>query len=231
MAQFQFNAHAVEPADGGGSQLPIGDLPVIITESTVKENKKKDGGFIELGLLVIDGQHKGARGAFRLNVYNPNEQTVLIANRQLSAICHCINVFNITDTSQLHNLPFRVIVEPQADPKYTEVKSIRDINGNPASRAGAGPQQPLVQTPQVTQQSAQPVVQSWQASPQQPQLAQPTQAVQQPQQPAWQANAQQPPVQVQQPVQPAWQTQQPQQSIQPQQPQQPAGGVPAWAQR
>jgi len=145
-----FNAQQYDPTQGVGS-LPIGKHPVIIESSEVKANKANDGGYLQLNLRIIDGPQQGTTGAYRLNLYHSNQQTVEIAHRQLSAICHVIGVFQVTDSSQLHNLPFLIEVGPQKnDPQYTEVKKVFDMNGNEPGKAGAGAPaaQPQQQQPQ-----------------------------------------------------------------------------------
>jgi len=176
-----FNAQQYDPTQGVGS-LPIGKHPVIIESSEVKANKANDGGYLQLNLRIIDGPQQGTTGAYRLNLYHSNQQTVEIAHRQLSAICHVIGVFQVTDSSQLHNLPFLIEVGPQKnDPQYTEVKKVFDMNGNEPGKAGAGA--PAAQ-PQQQQPQGQPNG-AWGGAPQ-GQQQQPAQGG------GWQQPAQQP---------------------------------------
>lgn len=148
MAKLVFNAANVEPA-GMSSMLPVSGpegLPVIISASEIKENAAKDGGYLELTLTVIDGDHRGESGAYRLNLYHKNEKTVEIAYRQLSAVCHVVNVFNVADTQQLHNIPFRAIVGLQkrkvdwkeGDAEYTEVKGVLHADGSQPGKSKSG---------------------------------------------------------------------------------------------
>lgn len=233
-----FNAQQYDPTQGVGS-LPIGKHPVIVESSEVKANKANDGGYLQLNLRIIDGPQQGTTGAYRLNLYHSNQQTVEIAHRQLSAICHVIGVFQVTDSSQLHNLPFLIEVGPQKnDPQYTEVKKVFDMNGNEPGKAGAGA--PAAQ-PQQQQPQGQPNG-AWGGAPQgQPQQQPAQQPAQQPQGAAWGGQPAQNPAP--QGGQPAWGGQPAQQPAQ-QQPQgggwqqggQPAqGGAPAgaapWGQR
>lgn len=133
-----FNAQQYDPTQGVGS-LPIGKHPVVVESSEVKANKANDGGYLQLNLRIIDGPQTGTTGAYRLNLYHTNQQTVEIAHRQLSAICHVIGVFQVNDSSQLHGIPFLIEVGPQKnDPQYTEVKKVYDMNGNEPGKAGAG---------------------------------------------------------------------------------------------
>jgi hypothetical protein len=246
MAQLiqAFNAQQYDPTQGVGG-LPIGKHPVIVDSSEVKPNKENNGGYLQLNLKIIDGPQTGTVGAYRLNLYHSNQQTVEIAHKQLSAVCHVTGVFMLQDSAQLHNIPFIVEVGPQKnDPQYTEVKKVFDINGNEPGKAGQGqaPAQPAAAAPQGfgQQQPQQPAQQqapaAWgapqgqQAAPQQPQGKAPAwvQApAQQPAQapaaaPAW-GNQQQAPAQQQAPQQPAaagWQ-----------QGAAPAGANPPWGQR
>lgn len=229
-----FNAQQYDPTQGVGS-LPIGKHPVIVESSEVKANKANDGGYLQLNLRIIDGPQQGTTGAYRLNLYHSKQQTVEIAHRQLSAICHVIGVFQVTDSSQLHNLPFLIEVGPQRnDPQYTEVKKVFDMNGNEPGKAGAGAPaaQPQQQQPQggagFGQQPQGQNGGAWGGQPQQQPAQQPAGGA------AWGGQQQpaQEPAQQPQGDQPAWGGQPAQQPAQ----QQPAqGGAPAgappWGQR
>ena len=214
MAQLlqAFNAQQYDPTQGGGN-LPVGRHPSIIESSEVKANKANDGGYLQLNVKLIDGPQTGATGAYRLNLYHSNPQTAEIAHRQLSAICHCVGVFNVQDSSQLHNIPFIIEVglqkgEEAAQKGYTEVKKVFDINGNepgkagqgapaaqpqqqPAAQGGFGQQQPA-QQPAAQPQGNAPAWGGGQPAQQQPQGAPAGNAPAWGQQPAQQPAAQQP---------------------------------------
>lgn len=165
-----FNAYEVEPS-APVSQLPVcpEGLPVVISASEFKAVKDKPNCYyIELALSVIDGSHKGSTGVYRLQLGNDNETTVRIANQQLSALCHVTGQMMISDTAQLHNIPFKVVTVAKSfkndagvEMQSSEVKSVLDINGN-KPKAGA-------------------VVQAAQQAPAAPSFAAPAQ----PQQPAF----------------------------------------------
>ena len=214
MAQLlqAFSAQQYDPTQGGGN-LPVGRHPSIIESSEVKANKANDGGYLQLNVKLIDGPQTGATGAYRLNLYHSNPQTAEIAHRQLSAICHCVGVFNVQDSSQLHNIPFIIEVglqkgEEAAQKGYTEVKKVFDINGNepgkagqgapaaqpqqqPAAQGGFGQQQPA-QQPAAQPQGNAPAWGGGQPAQQQPQGAPAGNAPAWGQQPAQQPAAQQP---------------------------------------
>ena len=146
MVQLNFDARAVKPAsvDGGAEQLPVSDgmgyMVVIVSDEVVcaKSNPEKNQ-FLALRLRVVEGPHTGAYGLYRLNLVNENSQAVEIARGQLSALCHAIGAFHVGDTSELHNKPFRVVVVPQDDPKYTQIKGVLTAQGIDPGNPNAGP--------------------------------------------------------------------------------------------
>jgi len=146
---MSFDCTSVQP-QGNSSQLPVSGpegFPVIISSSEMKATANDaNAGFLELTLQVMDGEHTGQTGKYRLNIFSKSEKAVEIALRQLSALGHVTGVLNITDSAQLHNRPFRVIVGLQKRPadwkegdvEYTEVKGVKDSNGNnPGKSTGA----------------------------------------------------------------------------------------------
>ena len=189
-----FNAYEVDPS-GPSQQLPVSDAkghPVIITASEFKASRSNaNNGYVEFTLEIVDGPNKGATGPWRLNLFHDNAQTVDIANHRLSALCHVTGQMLVSDTSQLHNIPFRAVVSAKPfkndkgeEIQGTEVKGVLDINGERAGKQGAAP------APQAAPQFAQ-----------QPQAA-PQGA------PAWGQQAQHPaPAPVPQQAQPVWNAQ------------------------
>lgn len=142
-----FDATTVDPATGGGN-LPLGVHPAIIKSSAVKPTKDNTGGLLELTVEIIDGAHKGMQGVYRLNLWNANPQSVEIAGKQLSALCHVTNTWHLNAEpkgSELYNKPFKIVVEQQKAPndQYTQISAVLDIAGNAPvkGQAGAAPQQ------------------------------------------------------------------------------------------
>jgi len=163
--QTTFDATQYDPTQGGG-QLPLGRHPVVIETSEVKASKAGDSGYLQLNLRVTEGPAVGETGPMRFNLYHSNAKTVEIAHKQLSAVCHVTGVFALSDSAQLHNIPFVVEVGAQSDPKYTEVKRVYDMRGNEPHRQGTGAQQGAAQ-PQQAQapQQAAPAQAPAQAAP------------------------------------------------------------------
>lgn len=245
MTPFQFDARQVAPASAeGSSNLPVGKYPAQIIAGEFKPVKDNpNAGYLALTLEAIQGsQFAGAKGVWRLNLYSNSEQARDIANRQMSSLCHVTNTFIVNNVEDLFGKPFVVVVEPQADARYTQVSGVLFMDGRDPGKPGAAPQQ--LQAPQqAPQQQAngfgapqgapgfgQPVAAPAQGFGQPPAGFAPSQAAPAPQQGfAPQPGAQQHPMQ-QQPTQ-QWQPQgQPMQ--QPQQTAAPAGwgGAPAQGQ-
>lgn len=131
MAQLHqpFNAQAVDPTQGGNfSQLPLGTHVVVATASEVKANNANTGGMVVYELQVIAGPKEGATGPLRLNLYSSSEQARHIAEKQFSALCHATGVYLVQDTSQLHNIPFGVVVTEQ--PLTAEQQAKKDAGQN-----------------------------------------------------------------------------------------------------
>lgn len=191
-----FDATQIAPDTGAAGQLPVGEHLVQITSSEIKTTSSGDGGYVQLELVVTEGQHTGATGAYRLNLFNPSETAARIARSQLSALCHVTGRFQVTDLSVLSGIPFRVKVQPQKNSdKYTEVVKVMDANGNPPGAGGGQAAQqpqggpPAQQPPAQQQAPAQQAPQGggWGA----PQGGQAQQAQAPQQAPAQQAPAQQ----------------------------------------
>lgn len=141
--QFQqpFDARSVEPA----SFLPpppLADYHVRIIDGEAKPTNDQTGGYLELTLEILDpGPYLNRHIAYRLNLYNKSQSTCEIAYRQLSAVCHVVGVFNVSDIRQMVNIPFIAIIGPQKDnPTYPNVFAVKDLNGNlPSTKAPGAP--------------------------------------------------------------------------------------------
>ena len=164
MPSLNFNATNVAPMGISTPQLPVSGkegFPAIITGSELKENKNKDGGYLALDLQIIEGEHKGECGVYRLNLFHSHPKTVEIAYAQLSAICHVTGVMNVVDSQQLHNIPFRVVTGLQKgdNPEhYTKVKGVLHMDGAAPGKSTGVPAQaaPQVPTPPPAQTAPAP---------------------------------------------------------------------------
>lgn len=177
---FQFNARQHNP-DQTPDPVPEGRYKVIIEKTNLKETKNKDGAMIDVRLKIIEGQYANRTLQTNLNVFNKNPQAVEIAHKELSAICHCVGVFDIVgqDGAQdnylpmLHNIPLSCDVT--VEDSYNRIKKWRDANGNLPGQQGAPSAAPQQSAPPAAPPPAQ---QGWGAPPPQgipPQGAPPAQ--------------------------------------------------------
>lgn len=150
-----FNPMDYDPTQGGGS-WPLGKHPVMIESAEVKATQDNQSGYLQLNCKIIDGPNAGHVGAYRLNLYNQSAKAAEIAHKQLSAICHVTQTFQLghdgTQVSALFGKPFVVEVgyqkgeEPgpnNPDAKgYTEIKRVFDMGGNEPGKNGSAQQAP-----------------------------------------------------------------------------------------
>jgi len=120
-----FNAAEVEPSTGY-DVIPAGEYEAIITDSEMKPTKNNNGSYLQLTFQLVGGQYDCRFVWARLNLDNPNEQAVEIAQRELSAICRAVGVMTPQDSSELHDIPLiiKVGIEP-ARGQYSESNSIK----------------------------------------------------------------------------------------------------------
>jgi hypothetical protein len=100
MAALNFNAKEVEPS-APITILPPGRYPVAITKTEMKATKAGTGEYLSIELTISSGTGANRKLWANLNLDNPNQQTVEIARRELSAICHAVGVLQVNDSDEL----------------------------------------------------------------------------------------------------------------------------------
>ena len=133
MAQFNFDASQVAPQQSSGP-LPAGVYLAHIVESDVQPLKSGNGEGLKLTFEVIDGQHKGRKVYENLNIRHTSEDTQRIAQSQLSALCHAVNVIKLMDTAALHFKPVRINVTVRE--AVGQYKASNNIKGYEAAGGG-----------------------------------------------------------------------------------------------
>lgn len=108
-----FDATQYEPDQGVGDPLPSGWYNVVIDEIGKKPTRDGMGEYVEMRFSVVDGQHQNRKVYNTFNTKNANQQTVEIANRQLSAVCHAVNVLKPTVWDQIKGIPLKIKVGPK----------------------------------------------------------------------------------------------------------------------
>lgn len=111
-----FNANEVEP-NASREPIPAGWYKAVITESEEKPTKAQTGSYLQMTLEIIDGDHAGRKAFERLNLNNPNQQAVEIAQRTLSGICRAVGIMTPRNSQDLHDKPLmvKVKVKPARD--------------------------------------------------------------------------------------------------------------------
>lgn len=139
-----FNANTVDPAVNF-EPVPASKYLAIITASEMKDTKAGTGQFLELTFQIVDGVFKGRNLWARLNLDNPNETAVKIAQAELSAICHAVGVMQPKDSVELQNLPMIITVKCKKRDDTGEITN--EIKGYAKKEAALGqPQQAQKQT-------------------------------------------------------------------------------------
>ena len=195
-----FNPMDFDPSQGGGN-WPLGKHPVIIESAEVKATKDNTSGYLQLNLRIIEGPNAGHTGAYRLNLYNQSKDAADIAHKQLSAVCHVTQTFQLGQDGKqlavLFNKPFVIEVGMQKGQEaiekgYTEIKRVFDMAGNEPGKQGQaapaqqpqgfGNQQAAQQQPQQQPQGG---AQAWGGNQAQPQQQEQPQQGPAGGQPAW----------------------------------------------
>lgn len=110
MAEYIFNASEVEPQSSSFTPIPAGKYLAVINDDQMKDTKAGTGRYLQLEFEIIEGEYTGRRLWARLNLENPNPMAVQIARSELSSICRAVNVLQLRDTVELHNLPLVISV-------------------------------------------------------------------------------------------------------------------------
>jgi hypothetical protein len=112
-----------------------------IINSIMKPNKAGTGQFLELTWQILQGEFTGRQVWQRLNLVNPSEQAVDIAQKYLKSICDAVGIPGpVSDSQILHGRPcqIRAIKTPATAqyPEGNEVKGYRYVDGTPLGKSG-----------------------------------------------------------------------------------------------
>ncbi|NDG48330.1 MAG: DUF669 domain-containing protein [Rhodospirillales bacterium] len=131
MAQLNdtFDATGVPPA-APMELLPPGRYAAQIVNSEMRPTRAGTGQFLWLEMDVIEGAHQGRKIWDQLNLVNQSQQTVEIAQRTLSAICHAVGQLQVSDSEALHfrQMQVTLAVEPDSRDKHMQPHEQRKQN-------------------------------------------------------------------------------------------------------
>lgn len=135
-----FNAAEVEPQQDF-SPVPAGWYDAQIVDSDLKATRAGNGHYAALTYEILKGEFKGRRVFVNLNLDNPSEKAVSIAQKQLSSICRAAGVMQVSDTQQLHYKPHAIRVEVELNEKgdRNNVKDWKKLDGNSTPAASGAP--------------------------------------------------------------------------------------------
>ncbi len=161
-----FDASTVDPTRPI-DLLPPGKYVVQIVASEMRVTKDGMGQYLWLELDVLEGECQGRKLFDRLNLVNNNPQTVELAQRTLSAICHATGRMQVQDSEELHLIPMLADVKVQP-PKngYGESNSVRyaALDGSapaPVTRPAAAAPRPAPATRPAATPAATPAAAPW----------------------------------------------------------------------
>jgi hypothetical protein len=117
--------------------LPEGQYVMIATNSEWKATKKGTGEYLQFVFEVLDGPFKGRKAWARLNLKNPNQTAVDIAQRELGALCRAVGIIKPSNSSELHNKPFLATVGIEVDDRNREGNSIKKYEPVAQAQAAA----------------------------------------------------------------------------------------------
>lgn len=170
MALQDFDARSVQPQQAGDKH-PVGMFDFQITNTFLKPSK--DNQHL---MLLVEFSSPAGRIERNYIVDGASAQAIEIANKQISALCHAVNIFRLTypkhpDGSPIFDqaarelrggrgrmeVAFQKGQEPSAENQhggYVEVRKVFDSAGNEPGKSSAAPQVQQAQQQPVQQQSA-----------------------------------------------------------------------------
>lgn len=134
-----FNANEVEPT-ASFEAIPAGKYLAAITDSEMKPTKNGSGSYLQLTMTILEGPYKDRVVWARLNLANPDQTAVKIAQSELSAVCRAVGVMVPKDSCELHNIPLLITVKVKKREGTGELTN--EVKGyEPKSAAAGKPQQ------------------------------------------------------------------------------------------
>ncbi|HWV46990.1 MAG TPA: DUF669 domain-containing protein, partial [Nitrospira sp.] len=112
MAELNLDFTNVAP-DTGFELVPDGWYNLMVDESEIKPTKDGTGAYLNVRITVIDGPMANRKIFTMFNIRNANPVAQEIAQKQLSALAHAVNVLVVKSSEQLHGIPFKGKIKTQ----------------------------------------------------------------------------------------------------------------------
>lgn len=143
MAVIQFDATNVPP-DEGRDSTPVPPAWYVMAMEKSEMKPTKDGVNMMLACTfgILEGQFKGRKVFFNFNLRHTNPQTVEIAYKQFSAVCHAVGHLQVNDSTELHGRPLKIKVKIRpAEGTYAaanDIEAFKHVNDPAAVNGPAG---------------------------------------------------------------------------------------------
>ena len=139
MTNISFNAQDVP--ESRYEPIPPGPYRVAAVSSSLKQNKKGNGSYVEFALQVLDGPHKNRQLFARFtHEHSESEKAVEIGRRQLASLCLACGRPHIERTEDLHDIPIEVDVTVEQNSSFgsfNEAKRFRAAGAAQGSGSGS----------------------------------------------------------------------------------------------
>ena len=120
-----FNAKEHDVTSTNYGPIAAGTYEAMIIDTETKPTKAGTGRYLELTFEITGPEHAGRKIWERLNLENPNEKAVEIAQRTLAQICHAIGVLTPKQPEELQHKPLSVVVGIEDNGSYGPTNRIK----------------------------------------------------------------------------------------------------------
>jgi len=125
MAKLNISIDELPDFSNDFEPLPVGDYLVAITNSDFKAAKSGKGRYISLTMEVLEGDYKGRKLFYNLNVQHENEKAQMIGQSQLKKVIEAVGKDHILDTEDLHDIPFYATVKIEDQDGFLNNKIVK----------------------------------------------------------------------------------------------------------
>ncbi len=130
--------------------MPEGTYAVMAEASAIKQTKKGDGAYLQLDLMVIEGEFKGRRLWDRINISNPNAVAVEIGKKALASFGRAIGLAEIPSITMMVNIPLNAVVKiKDGDNVVRKYAPYTEPGAPPAGSPAVLPAAPPAAPPQI----------------------------------------------------------------------------------
>lgn len=130
-------------SDESDDICPTGDYLAEVVKTEMKPTNAGDGEYLQLTFKIIEGTQKGSVVFCNLNLINPNEMAVKIANGQLKKLINAVgkDPAKVVDSDELKNIPLTISVVKRPDDDAYPGADIKKFSkaGTPGTTAKANP--------------------------------------------------------------------------------------------